>query len=83
MAFELEVAEKRLYDWQYKTGGGFAASLYECMTKANRKNLERLACGFPNDVSVFTRFHHEPGYWEGVKERIKGGENGTPLRRVD
>lgn len=68
---EVSIAELRLLDWQRGRAGPFVNSLFECMCTADEKNLEKLAEGFPEEIRVFKKYRHQPGYFDGLKRRCE------------
>jgi hypothetical protein len=53
MDSENSSAEKWVVKWQFRLLGDFETALAECITRADDRNLERLADGFPTQVSGF------------------------------
>ena len=66
--------EHSLYRWQYYLTGDFEQKLWEAITQADSKNLERLGLGFPEHVEAYRRYSYERGYWEALFARIRKGE---------
>ena len=64
-------AEHRLIDWQKGKSGHFITALFECFCTADDENLSRLAEGFPEEVKVFRRYRHEPGYYKSIMSRYE------------
>ena len=65
-------AEYELYYWQYSDGDNFSSRLFKTIAKADTKNLNKLALGFPEEVDAYRRYANEDGYWDDLKKRIKG-----------
>ena len=65
--------EHSLYRWQYYLTGDFEQKLWEAITQADSKNLERLGLGFPEHVEAYRRYSYERGYWDALKGRIEAG----------
>ena len=66
--------EHSLYRWQYYLTGDFEQKLWEAITQADSKNLERLGLGFPEHVEAYRRYSYERGYWDALKGRIEAGQ---------
>lgn len=64
-------AERKLYEWQYGTLGSFSTQLYNLISKADTKNLEKLTLAYPDEVLVITKYKTQKGYWDEVKLKMK------------
>lgn len=67
--FELGKADESLYIWQYG-GDGFMSQLFKAMSKADEVNLNKIAKGFPEEVTAYRRYIGEAGYWDMVKRKF-------------
>lgn len=61
---QLTQGEQRFIGYLKGTGGGFFASLFDAMTRADPENRDRLMLVFPEEMSACYRYHNEPGYAE-------------------
>lgn len=68
----LPVGEQRLCDWQFGRLSGFWTAVWKAIATADNSNLERLALAFPDEVEAYKRFSYEPGYWQGIQEKLLG-----------
>jgi hypothetical protein len=68
---DVSFAELRLMDWQRGRAGSFVNALFECMCTADEANLTRMGEGFPEEVRVFKKFRHQPGYYESLRLRCE------------
>lgn len=50
-------AEKWVIKWQFRLLGDFRTALAKAITLADENNLNRLALGFPTEVTGFTLWH--------------------------
>lgn len=55
--------------WQYQQAGGFERALAEAMSKADTKNLNAFALGFPEETEAMWKYKTEPGWWQKVSTR--------------
>ena len=63
--------EEFIYFWQHRMLGSFMTAIAECISRADRYNLEKLAKGFPMEVEAYKKFTHEDGWWESVEEKMR------------
>ncbi len=58
----LREALQDVYDWQfsYLSKDSFAYKLMQCISKADKRNLERLREGFPAEVSAYEFWFYTP-----------------------
>lgn len=56
-----------LYIWKYQGGTNFLCQLFDLIGKADSRNKERIAKGFPDEVAVFNTWynsHDVMRFWE-------------------
>ena len=66
----ITIAERRLYDWQYDLSGSFFKGLFDCISRADSKNLVKLSLGYPEEVKAVINYKNKEGYWKDVKRRM-------------
>ncbi len=55
--------------WQYRTASDFERLLAEAMAKADTKNLNAFAVGFPDEAEAMWKYKTEAGWWDEVSKR--------------
>ena len=67
---KLNIGEIELLQWQYKGDlGNFKNYLWKAISNADNNHLNRLAMGFPEQVTAYRKFTGEDGYWQSVLVR--------------
>ena len=67
---KLNVGEIELLQFQYKGDlGTFKNYLWKAISNADNNHLNRLATGFPEQVTAYRKFISEDGYWGDVLVR--------------
>lgn len=66
----LTVGEQSLYEWQFRTTGGFFSALWDAISRADSQNLYHLEKAYPSHVEAYNKFRGESGWWEDLLERV-------------
>ena len=63
--------EQFIIKWKYNLLGDFKTALIHAITHADSDNIEKLALGFPKEVSAYKRYREESGWWEAVTKKAE------------
>lgn len=66
---EFSRGELFILRWQFNTAGSFDKALAEAMSKADTKNLNAFAQGFPEEAEAMWKYKTERDWWDSVKNR--------------
>lgn len=66
----LTKGERFIIDWQYHMAGDFMTALVEAIARADMKNLEKLAEGFPEEVEAYINFSQIDGWWQALQKKV-------------
>ncbi len=62
--------ERAIIQWQYGFYGSFYKALFEAICLADDSNIEKIAKGFPVEVSAYKRYKQESGWRENVEKKM-------------
>jgi hypothetical protein len=65
----LTPGEEFIIKWQFRLLGDFKTALITAITRADGRNLERLALGFPDEVEGYSNYIQTPGWWADIKKK--------------
>ena len=68
---ELNQAEQNLFYWQFGTAGSFTTKLFELIGNGDIPNQNKLALGFPDEVTAYRRYANEAGYWDNIQKEMR------------
>lgn len=66
--------EQFVYDWQYRSLGGFMSKLADCISHADTQNQKRLVKAFPEEAQAIIDFQSKSGYWDSIESKIQARE---------
>ena len=67
---KLTKGEKFIFDWQYKSMGGFKTALINAIRLSDSENRAKLRLGFPEEVDAFNNFTQTKGWWTALSKRM-------------
>lgn len=67
----LTKGERWVIEWQYRMHGDFNTALSQAIMMADRRNLAKLAQGFPDEVSAFRHYSEVDGWWEALQKKAE------------
>lgn len=69
---KLTIGEAFIYSWQ-RSGefGHFKEALINLLVRANKKELDKLATIYPNEVQAYVSYRNIPGWWEKLEEKVE------------
>jgi len=73
---DLTEGEAFIYRWQYRMLGDFSTALIIAIQRADDRNLDRLARGFPVEVNAYLKYRNIEGWWQEVERKGKLNFNG-------
>ncbi|MEO1943170.1 MAG: hypothetical protein ABGY11_02615 [Candidatus Thioglobus sp.] len=71
---EVTKGEQFVWDWQYRSLGGFKSKLADCISHADTGNQKKLVKAFPEEAQAIIDFQSKQGYWESVERKIEARE---------
>ena len=74
----LTPGELFIFDWQYRTLGGFKTALMDAILKADNPNRNKLEIAFPDEVAAYRSFANESGWWPRVQQIARDDSPTTP-----
>jgi len=69
---DLDKGQKFIWEWQYRTLGGFDTSLAEALSKSDGGNRDKLRKGFPEYADAMDSFQTDSGWWDRVQDVVEG-----------
>ena len=62
--------EQSWLKYQYRFAGGFETKLWDAIIKADQRNLDRLAKGFPSHIQAPHDHRALPDWWDELRDRV-------------
>ena len=59
-----------VYNYQYRSLGGFDQTLGDLMFKADSQNQKKLLKGFPQEMQAVMDYQSKPGWWAECEEDV-------------
>ena len=67
----LDKGQTFIWEWQYRTLGGFDSTLAEALSKADGGNRDKLRKGYPEYADAMDSFQHDSGWWQRCQDIVK------------
>jgi len=68
----LDKGQTFIYEWQYKTLGGFNQMLADALAHSDGKNRDKLRKGYPEYADAMDSFQTDDGWWDRVQDVVEG-----------
>jgi len=60
-----------ILDWKSNRLGGFSSTLFDAISLADHRNLERLRAGFPVEVQAFLNYSRTEGWYDRLQAKAQ------------